>query len=126
MVGALNVRHGSKMRLAFDAPLGQEPKFNMICTFNKALDESAFLVSIPMVGGKALPLDEKQKFLFQYEEGEETRIVAGYGDDEIREGIRHYWKIRRVSEQRQLIRRADVRMKVTLPIEYMQDTWPLK
>ena len=69
MAGALNVRHGSKMRLAFDAPLGQEPKFNMICTFNKALDESAFLVSIPMVGGKALPLDEKQKFLFQYEEG---------------------------------------------------------
>ena len=125
MAGALNVRHGSKMRLAFDAPLGQEPKFNMICTFNKALDESAFLVSIPMVGGKALPLDEKQKFLFQYEEGEETRIVAGYVDDEIREGIRHYWKIRRVSEQRQLIRRADVRMKVTLPIEYMQDTWPL-
>ena len=66
MAGALNVRHGSKMRLAFDAPLGQESKFNMICTFNKALDESAFLVSIPMVGGKALPLDEKQKFLFQY------------------------------------------------------------
>lgn len=125
MAGALNVRHGSKMRLAFDAPLGQEPKFNMICTFNKALDESAFLVSIPMVGGKVLPLDEKQKFLFQYEEGEETRIVAGYVDDEIKEGIRHYWKIRRVSEQRQLIRRADVRMKVTLPIEYMQDTWPL-
>ena len=71
MAGALNVRHGSKMRLAFDAPLGQEPKFNMICTFNKAPDESAFLVSIP-VGGKAL-LDEKQKFLFQYEEGE-TRL----------------------------------------------------
>ena len=61
MAGALNVRHGSKMRLAFDAPLGQEPKFNMICTFNKALDESAFLVSIPMVGGKALPLDEKRR-----------------------------------------------------------------
>ena len=73
------------MRLAFDAPISQEPKFNMICTFNKALDESAFLVSIPMVGGKALPLDEKQKLLFEYGEGEDTCILAGYADDEIKE-----------------------------------------
>ena len=65
MAGALQIKHGTKMRLAFDAPISQEPKFNMICTFNKALDESAFLVSIPMVGGKALPLDEKQKLLFE-------------------------------------------------------------
>ena len=29
MAGALNVRHGSKMRLAFDAPLGQEDILHM-------------------------------------------------------------------------------------------------
>lgn len=125
MAGALQIKHGTKMRLAFDAPISQEPKFNMICTFNKALDESAFLVSIPMVGGKALPLDEKQKLLFEYGEGEDTCILAGYADDEIKEGIRRYWKIRRVAEQRQFIKRADVRMKVALPIQYMQDTWAL-
>ena len=113
------------MRLAFDAPLSQEPQFHMVCTFNKALDESAFLVSIPMVGGKSLPLDENQKLLFKYGEGEETCILAGYADDEVKEGIRHYWKIRRVAEQRQLVKRADIRMKVALPIQYMQDTWAL-
>ena len=63
MAGALQIKHGTKMRLAFDAPISQEPKFNMICTFNKALDESAFLVSIPMVGGKALPLDGRGGYL---------------------------------------------------------------
>ena len=40
-------------------------------------------------------------------------------------GIRRYWKIRRVTEQRQFIKRADIRMKVALPVQYMQETWAL-
>ena len=52
MAGTLQIKHGAKMRVAYDAPVGQEPKFNMVCTFNKAIDESAFLVSVPMVGTK--------------------------------------------------------------------------
>ena len=31
MAGALNVRHGAKMRIAFDVPVGQDPQFNMVC-----------------------------------------------------------------------------------------------
>ena len=125
MAGTLKVKHGTKMRLAYDAPVGQEPKFNMICTFNKAIDESAFLVSIPMVGGKALVPDDTQKMLFEYGDGDDAQIVAGYVDDTVKEGIRRYWKVRRVTEQRQIIKRIDVRMKVELPIQYMQDTWAL-
>lgn len=125
MAGALNIKHGAKMRMAYDAPLSQEPKFNMVCTFNKALDESAFLVSIPMVNGKALTPDEDQKLLFQYGEGDGAQIIAGYVDDTVKEGIHRYWKVRRVTEQRQLIKRIDVRMKVELPILFMQDTWAL-
>lgn len=125
MAGSLNIKHGSKMHLAFDAPVNQEPNFNMICTFNKALDESAFLVSIPMVGGKPLEADERKKLLFRYGEGEESNIVAGYVDDVVKEGIRRYWKVRRVAEQRQFIKRIDVRMKVELPVKYFQDTWAL-
>lgn len=97
----------------------------MLCTFNKALDESAFLVSAPMVDGKRLVPDESQKLLFQYTEGDESNIVAGYVDDVVKEGIRHYLKVRRVAEQRQFIKRVDVRMKVELPVTYMQDTWEL-
>lgn len=76
-MGALSIKRGTKMQLAKEAAVGQQPVFNMISTFNKELDESAFLVSIPMMDGKPLAADESQKFLFQYEEGEENRIVAG-------------------------------------------------
>ena len=124
-MGACGIKRGTKMQLAKETTAGQQPVFDMITTFYKELDESAFLVSVPMVDGKALPIDESQKFLFKYEEGEETRIVAGYVDDAVKEGIRRYWKIRRVTENRQFIKRADVRMKVELPLQFMQDTWAL-
>lgn len=124
-MGTLDIKRGTKIQLAKDAAVGQEPVFNMLSTFNKELDESAFLVSIPMLDGKPLQADESQKFLFRYEEGEETRIIAGYVDDVIKEGIRRYWKIRRVTENRQFVKRIDVRMKVELPVKFMQDTWEL-
>nr|WP_288708635.1 hypothetical protein [uncultured Dorea sp.] len=40
------------MQLAKEAAVGQQPVFNMISTFNKELDESTFLVSIPRMDGK--------------------------------------------------------------------------
>ena len=125
MAGSIQLKKGTKMQLAFDVPVGKKPQFNMICTFNKALDESAFLVSAPMVDGKRLVPDESQKLLFKYTEGDESNILAGYVDDVVKEGIRHYLKVRRVAEQRQFIKRMDVRMKVELPVTYMQDTWEL-
>ena len=63
--------------------------------------------------------------LFQYGEGDDAQIIAGYVDDTVKEGIRRYWKVRRVTEQRQLIKRIDVRMKIELPVQFMQDTWAL-
>ena len=125
MAGALQIKQGTKMRVAFDVPANQEPQFNMMSTFNKALDESAFLVSIPMHEGKALIPDENQKMLFRYGEGEDSQVIAGYVDDIVKEGIRRFWKVRRVAENRQFVKRVDVRMKVELPITFMQDTWAL-
>ena len=46
-------------------------------------------------------------------------------DDTVKEGIRSYLKIRRVAEQRHFVKRVDIRMKVELPVQYMQDTWEL-
>lgn len=125
MAQALKIKRGTKMHLAFDAAVNEEPKFNMLCTFNKALDTSSFLVSVPMVGGKPLKPDETKKLLFRYGIGDQENIIAGYVDDTVKDGIRTYWKIRRVTEQRQIIRRVDVRMKVELPVKYMQDNWAL-
>lgn len=125
MAGALKIKSGTKLQVAFDAKIGEEPNFNMICTFNKSLDESAFTISIPMMNGKALEVDDSQKILIRYGTGSNAMILAGYVDDTIKDGIRRYWKIRRVSEQRQFFQRADERLKVTLKIEYMQETWPV-
>mgnify|MGYP004463508979 FL=1 len=125
MAGTIQAKHGAKMQLAYDVPPGQEPQFNMICTFNKALDESAFLVSIPMVDGKLLIPEETQKLLFRYGEGDGQSLVAGYVDDVVKEGIRRYWKVRRVTEQRQFVQRRDIRLKIQIPVTYMQDTWEL-
>ncbi|MGE9889646.1 PilZ domain-containing protein [Mediterraneibacter faecis] len=125
MAGSLQIKHGTKIQVAYDVPPGQQPQFNMICTFNKALDESAFLVSIPIVDGNMLIPGETQKLLFRYGEGNDQNLVAGYVDDVVKEGIRRYWKVRRVAEQRQFIQRCDIRLKVQIPVSYMQDTWAL-
>lgn len=103
MAGNFDIKQGTKMRVAFDVPIGKEPQFNMMCTFNKALDESAFFVSIPMhvhMKARRLVPDENQKMLFREGEGVETQIIAGYVDDVVKEGIRRYWKVRRVAETR--------------------------
>lgn len=124
MAGALTIKSGTKLKVALDAAVGQNPDFNMVCTFAKALDESAFLVSIPMRDGKAVSIDENQKLLIRYSgENDNGMILAGYVDDVVKEGIRRYWKVRRVSEQRQFFQRANERLKVAVPIKYMQETW---
>lgn len=123
MAGALKIKTGTKMRVAFDVPIGQEPSFELLCTFNKSIDESAFLVSIPMKDGRPVSVDEDQKLLMRYEMGGEQVIVAGYVDDIVKQGIRRYWKVRRVQEQRHFFQRADERVKVGLHLEYMQDNW---
>lgn len=125
MAGALTIKSGTKLRLALDVAVGQIPEFNMICTFARSVDESAFLISIPMKDGKPLSIDESQKILIRYsgEGNDNGMILAGYVDDMVKEGIRRYWKVRRVSEQRQFFKRSDERLKVAIPVSYMQETW---
>lgn len=123
MAGKVKIKNGTRLRLAYDAPLGQEPSFNFVCTFTRAIDESFFLISIPIKDGKPLIMDENSKLLIRYTAGSEELILAGYPDAEVREGIHRYWKIRRVSEQRQFFQRVDERVKVSLRVEYFQHTW---
>ncbi len=123
MAGSLKIPSGTKMKLSYDAPIGESPKFDLICSFIRALDESAFLISVPMKNGAPLPFDFSKKILMRYAEGSEERIVAGYADEEVKEGIRTFWRIRRVQEQRTFFERRDVRYKVALHVEYLQDHW---
>ena len=72
-----------------------------------------------------MELDESLRLLLRFGSGSGARIVAGYADDLVQEGIRRYWKIRRVSELRQFVQRADERFKIALHVQYKQDTWPV-
>lgn len=124
MAGEVNLKRGSKILMAYDVPIGQEPTFNMIVTFIRNLDESVFLVSVPMgKDGKQIPIDENKKLLMRYGTGPVQSLIAGYADDLVIEGIHHYWKVRRVTEHRQFIKRADVRVRAQMHVEYTQDTW---
>ena len=125
MASELKILPGTKLQMAYDVPQGQMPDFHMVCTFKKALDASAFLISIPIVNGKSLLLDENQKMLIRVSQGSEDFLIAAYADDEVKEGIRRYWKMRRVSEQRNFIKRKDERLKVALKVDYYQPTWPI-
>lgn len=116
----LKIRSGTKMKMAFNS---DTPEFNYVTTFNKALDESAFLVSIPLKDGKALSVGEDQKLLFQYGNGQDEAIIAGYVDDIVKQGIKRYWKVRRVTEMRNFVQRRDERYDLNLPIQYMDPVW---
>ena len=118
MADPLKIKSGTRMQIAFDVPLDKDPVFELVCTFNKVLDESAFLISVPMKDGKPLAFDDTRKLLIKYNMSTEPMIIAGYADDEVKEGIRRYWKIRRVTEQRSFFKRADERVKVPLKVSY--------
>jgi len=123
MAGELRIKPGTKLRMALDVPIGQQPQFNLVCTFVRSLDVASFLISIPMQDGQPMPMDDTRKLLIRYGTDKDAMIVAGYADDVVKEGIRRCWKIRRVAEQRQFFQRADERLKVTIPITYSQPTW---
>ena len=124
-MATVNIKSGSRLHLGFEAENGKDVDFNMVCMFYKAMDETMFLVSVPMLGGKPLELDENKKLYIKYGAGDDTMVIAGYADDMVKEGLHRYWKIRRISEQRQFFQRSDERINVMLKASYYSDTWPL-
>ena len=117
----LQVKPGTKLQIAFDAPVGQQVNFNMMATFREAIDDAYFLISVPALAGKPLILDENQKFLMQYQVGDQRFMIAGYPEAVVKQGIRTFWKMRQVAEQRVFFKRKDERFKVAMRVEYQRD-----
>ncbi len=117
----LQIKPGTKLQVAFDVPMGQKTDFNMLATYKDALDEAYFLISVPMLAGKPLLLDENQKLLMQYSVGENTFVLAGYPESVIKKGVRTFWKMRKVAEQRSFVKRRDERFKVSMRLTYLRD-----
>ena len=89
---------GTKLQVAFDVPMGQKTDFNMLATYKENLDEAYFLMSAPM--------------------------LAGYPESVEKKGIRTYWKMRKVAEQRSFVKRRDERFKVAMRLTYQRDNAP--
>ena len=117
----LEIKPGTKLQVAFDVPMGQKTDFNMLATYKAAIDEAYFLISPPMLAGKPLFLDENQKLLMQYAVGENTFVLAGYPESVEKKGVRTFWKMRKVAEQRSFIKRRDERFKVSMRLSYLRD-----
>lgn len=122
-MSTLELRRGTRLRLGLDQGFGKGIDFNMFCTFGKSLNEASVLVSIPMNDGKPLEVEESQKILFRYTLNGEEHTFAGYVDGVVKEGIRTYWKVRKVNDHRKFFKRADERINATLKVEYKQSTW---
>ena len=120
----LQIKPGTKLKAAFDTAVGQQTDFNMMATFKGAIDEAYFLISAPTLAGKPLILDENQKLLFQYTEGGNTFMLAGYPESVEKVGIRTLWKMRQVAEHRTFFKRRDERFKVSMRLRYLRDEAP--
>ena len=117
----LQIQPGTKLQMAFDAPVGQQIDFNMMVTFKKAVDDAFFYVSAPVLEGKPLQLDIAQKFHLRYSMGAEQFIIAAYPEGVEKAGIRTLWKMRKVAEERMFQQRRDERLKISMRLTYSRD-----
>lgn len=117
----LKIKSGGKVELVLGG--GDKKPFEVKSTFEKNVNEASFLISVPMSQGKRLEADPFQKLLIKYELGGGVYVVEGYVDDVAQEGRRTFWKIRKVSENREFFQRTDERIKVNLEITFTKRWW---
>lgn len=120
----IKISKGDKIKFAFFKE-NEKPSFSHISTFYKKIDETAILISAPYKNGEILEADENTKILFVHSGVGGEMFFSGYCDDIVKEGIRTYWKIRIVEDDRKFYQRTDERYKVILPIKYTNPLWEL-
>lgn len=120
----LKLKQGAKLDIAFaGVSESGDHEFEMKSSFEKNLNEAAFLISVPMKNGEKIEIGEFDKIIIQYKISSKPYIVEGYVDETVKQGIRTYWKVRRVSESREFFTRADVRIKSNIPLQITKTWW---
>ncbi len=120
----LKIRAGTKLFLVYAGERQvKNEDFTVRSTFEKNINESSFLISVPMKNGKRMEPNEEKKLLIKYTAGGEDIIVEGYVDDVVKQGIRQYWKIRKVTDGRKFFQRLDERIQVEMRLSYTRLSW---
>lgn len=123
-VAQLKIRTGTKLFLVYAGERQvKNEDFTVRSTFEKNLNDSSFLISVPLKNGQRMEPDESKKLLIKYAMGGEDIIIEGYVDDVVKQGIRQYWKIRKVTEGRRFFQRTDERIQTVLRIAYTRMDW---
>lgn len=115
------IQSGTKLEIQ----LGEDTQgeFKLRSSFEKQVNESTFLISVPMKDGKKIQPDFMQKLTIRYESGDQSYVAEGYVDDVVKQGIRTFWKIRKSSEIREFFQRSDERYSVQTPVECVKTIW---
>ena len=120
----LKIRTGTKLSLVYAGERqAKNEDFTIRSTFEKNLNESSFLISVPLQNGKRMEPDEEKKLLIKYAMGGEDIVIEGYVDDVVKQGIRQYWKIRKVTEGRKFFQRQDERVQLAVRVDYTRLEW---
>lgn len=91
-------------------------------TFEKNVDDVSFLVSAPLHKGKYIIFEQFDKLTIKYHQGQTKRILSGYIEQYVQIGVRNYWQVHIVSEEREFVRRAHERIKASLRVSYNKYT----
>ena len=119
----LPIKTGTKLSLRYADDKTDKDEFRLRSTFEKNVNDTSFLMSIPLLDGKRLEADHERKLLIRYGEGNSTIIVEGYVDDVVKQGIRQYWKVRKVTEGRKFFKRQDERIQASVDVTYSKLSW---
>ncbi len=119
----MKIKKGTKLKIAYDHQNLEEKDFVMVTTFQEQVDDTCYLMSIPMKNGKAIQITDQEKLVFKSEVENNSILFMGYIDETIKKGVRNFWKVRRVNEQRMIAQRLDERINCTFGLKYWQPTW---
>lgn len=129
-MAATKIRAGARLQIVIEGDDDGKKKkgkkvdeFTLRSTFEKNLDEATFLISVPMKDGKRVEPDNFKKLIIRYGEGTSQFVIEGYVDDVVKLGIRQYWKIRKVTNERSFSQRADDRYTFEEKILYTKYSW---
>ncbi|MDD2568536.1 MAG: PilZ domain-containing protein [Clostridia bacterium] len=87
-------------------------------TFEKNVDDVSLLISAPLHKGKYIIFEQFDKLSIKYYQVQTKHILFGYIEDYVQIGLRNYWQVHMVSEERQFVRRAHERIKALLRVSY--------
>lgn len=113
----LKIASGTKIDLQLIRDKEKKPLI-LKSTFEKNVDDVSFLISAPLHKGSYMVFEQFDKLSIKYHQGQTKRILFGYIEEYVQIGVRNYWQVHIVSEEREFVRRAHERIRASIRVSY--------